>query len=603
MRAVSALLQAGQFRAAHERLEAIAEANPTFVEALRLLAGTKLALGDARAAEALLRHALELDPGWTATHTTLGELLLASGRGSEAETVLQRALAGPRADPRAALVLARYYNDTGRPTQALAVAAPFCAAAQLSPELATQHVTALLALGRQAEALSFYGKLAGAAPDNAAPPQALAIALNAVGRHAEAGQIAHRALLRGFRTATLCLTYAKSLMAEGANERAETALRDCLRLEPRLTEAHNSLAQLIWMRTGDLAQATEALDQALRTFAGDDALRATKAAILQGAGDARAAYECFAPRVERPEAPPVLLVRAGLAALDFDPAKALSLAQRALGSMPNNGAARSLLAAAQLGVGDARAALQECAALQPQAPDDQYLIALQTTALRLLGDEHYAQLCDYRNLILPLNIEPPPPWRDLPSFLADLTVSLNRLHDPNGHALLFQSLRHGTETTQDLTRSADPVVRALFEAFAAPITRYLEHIGQGTDALRRRNEGTWRFNGSWSVRLRNRGFHMSHVHPRGWISSAFYIELPDVMADARTDEGVLSFGKPGILTTPSLEAEYSVRPTPGMLVLFPSYFWHGTIPFQSAQPRLTVAFDAVPQRAATAESR
>jgi hypothetical protein len=31
-----------------------------------------------------------------------------------------------------------------------------------------------------------------------------------------------------------------------------------------------------------------------------------------------------------------------------------------------------------------------------------------------------------------------------------------------------------------------------------------------------------------------------------------------------------------------------------MLVLFPSYFWHGTIPFQSPQPRLTVAFDAVP---------
>ncbi len=596
MRAVGALLQAGQLRAAHARLEAIAEANPAFVEALRLLAGTKLALGDAPAAEALLRRALELDPGWTATHTTLGELLLASGRGAEAEIVLQRALAGERADPRAALVLARYYNDSARPARALAVAAPFCAQGRLDPELATQHVTALIALGRQAEALSFYGKLAGAAPDNPAPAQALAIALNAAGRQAEAAQIAHRALARGFRTPTLCLTYAKSLMAEGANDRAETALRDCLRLEPRLAEAHSSLAQLIWMRTGDLAQATDALDQALRTFAGDDALRATKAAILQGAGDARAAYDCLAPRAERPEAPPMLRVRAGLAALDFDPAKALSLAQQALRSMPGNAAARSLLAAAQLGVGDARAALQECEALQPLAPDDQYLIALQTTALRLLGDERYAQLCDYRSLVLPLDIEPPPPWRDLASFLGDLTVSLNRLHDPDGHALLFQSLRHGTETTQDLTRSADPVVRALFDAFAAPIARYLEHIGRGTDALRRRNEGRWRFNGSWSVRLRDRGFHMSHVHPRGWVSSAFYVELPGVMADARTDEGVLSFGKPSILTTPVLETEYSVRPTPGMLVLFPSYFWHGTIPFQSPQPRLTVAFDAVPER-------
>ena len=596
MRAISAMLQAGEFRAAHARLEAIAAANPNFVEALRLLAGTKLALGDARAAEALLRRALDLDPGWTTTHTTLGELLLASGRGGEAETVLQRAIEGARPDPRAALVLARYYNDTRRAAQALAVTTPFCVPGRLDAELATQHVTALIALGRAADAISFYAELAGAEPANPASAQPLAVALNAAGRHAEAGQIAHRALARGFRTPTLCLTYAKSLMATGANERAETALRDCLRLDPRLTEAHSSLAQLIWMRTGDLTQATEALDQALRTFASDDALRAAKAAILQGAGDARAAYDCLAPRVERPDAPPLLLVRAGLSALDFDSAKALSLAQRALQSMPNSGAARSLLAAAQLGIGDPRAALQECEALQLQAPDDQYLIALQATALRLLGDARYAQLYDYRNLILPLTIEPPQPWPDLASFLADLTASLDRLHDPNGHALLFQSLRQGTETTQDLTRSADAAVRGLFAAFTAPITRYLEHIGRGTDPLRRRNSGKWRFNGGWSVRLHNRGFHTSHVHPRGWISSAFYVELPDVIADGRTDEGILTFGKPSIPTSPVLETEYSVRPAPGMLVLFPSYFWHGTVPFNSPQPRLTVAFDAVPSK-------
>jgi tetratricopeptide (TPR) repeat protein len=596
MRAISALLQAGQFQAAQERLEGIVAAHPTFVEALRLLAGTRLALGDASGAEKLLRRALEVDPTWTPTYTTLGELLLGSGRGSEAESVLQGALEGSRPDPRAALVLARYYNDTARPARALAVAAPFCTGGRLDPDLATQHVSALIALGRGADAITLYGNLAAAAPESPAPAQALAIALNAAGRHAEAGQIAHRALARGFRTATLCLTYAKSLMAEGSNERAETALRDCLRLEPRLTEAHTSLAQLIWVRTGDLKQATEALDQVLRRFGNDDALWATKAAILQGAGEARAAYECLAPRAERAQAPPVLLVRAGLSALDFDPARALSLAERAMRLLPDNTPARNLLAAAQLGVGEALGALHNCEALLEQAPDDQYLIALKTTALRLLGDRRYGELCDYEHLILPLPIEPPAPWSDLASFLADLTASLNRLHDPQGHALLFQSLRHGTETTQDLTRSTDRAIRGLFAAFATPIARYLEHIGQGADALRRRNNGRWRFNGSWSVRLRNRGFHTNHVHPRGWISSAFYVELPEVMAESRTDEGILSFGMPGILTTPALEAQYSVRPTAGMLVLFPSYFWHGTVPFESPQPRLTVAFDAVPER-------
>jgi hypothetical protein len=176
----------------------------------------------------------------------------------------------------------------------------------------------------------------------------------------------------------------------------------------------------------------------------------------------------------------------------------------------------------------------------------------------------------------------------------ELTSSLNALHSPHGHRPLYQSLRQGTETTRDLSRSQDPVIQALFHSFAAPIARYREHVGHGADPLRRRNRGTSQFNGSWSVRLHSGGYHTSHVHPRGWISSACYIQLPDSMRTSQTTDGALSFGSPGMLTTPGLGAEFSVRPEVGLLVLFPSYFWHGTLPFHSEQPRLTVAFDAVP---------
>jgi len=291
----------------------------------------------------------------------------------------------------------------------------------------------------------------------------------------------------------------------------------------------------------------------------------------------------------------MLLVRAGLAALEFDPAGALRLAERALHVVPANAAARTLLVAAQLGMGDARGALAHCEALLANAPDDQYLIALQTTAWRLTGDDRHSQLCNYRDLVVPLQLETPPPWTHMADFLADLRRSLNRLHDPQGHPLLFQSLRRGTETPFDLTRSKDPVIQALFGSFVVPIRCYLERQGQGSDPLRRRNHGGWRFNGSWSVRLHTSGYHANHVHPRGWISSACYIELPDGM-NAGSGEGALTFGQPGILTSPALSAEHTVHPQAGMLVLFPSYFWHGTVPFSSGHARLTVAFDAVPER-------
>jgi tetratricopeptide (TPR) repeat protein len=596
MRRVSALLQAGNSRLAQTQLEAIVAANPDYVEGLRLLAGTQQALGDAEAAEKLLRRALELDPGWTPTLATLGELLLLGGRASEAESLLQRAAAGSPPYPRAALLLARYYNDMRRPAEALAVAAPLCLAGKADAELSAQHIAALAALGRQAEAVAVYRSLVAAAPGNLAAAHALAIALQAANQHGDAARVAQHTLARGHKSAALYNTLARSLIAQGALREAEAVLHDCLALEPRLLDAQNNLAQLIWMRSGDIAQATAAFDRALQTFGNDDALWAAKAAILQGAGDARGAYACLASQASRPQASPILLVRAGLAALEFDSAAALGLAERALSAMPANAAARTLLVAAQLGVGDARGALPHCETLLASAPDDQYLIALETTAWRLLGDERYWRRCDYKTLVVPFELDAPPPWPDVAGFFADLKVSLDRLHDPHGHPLLFQSLRHGTETTFDLSRSADPVIQALFSSFAAPIGRYLEHMGHGSDPLRRRNLGRWRFNGSWSVRLRTSGHHANHVHPRGWISSACYIELPDVMSDARSDEGILTFGEPSIATTPALKAEYSVRPAVGMLVLFPSYFWHGTVPFASDQPRLTVAFDAVPDR-------
>jgi Putative 2OG-Fe(II) oxygenase len=40
--------------------------------------------------------------------------------------------------------------------------------------------------------------------------------------------------------------------------------------------------------------------------------------------------------------------------------------------------------------------------------------------------------------------------------------------------------------------------------------------------------------------------------------------------------------------------EHNVMPIVGQLVLFPSYYWHGTVPFVSSDNRITIAFDVVP---------
>lgn len=594
MRRISALLQSGQYATAHAQLEAVVTSSPDYVEGLRLLAGTKQIMGDLAAAESLLRRALKIDPGWAPTLCGLAELLLMTGRSAEAEPLLQRAIQASPSYPLAPLLLVRHYLDTGQPAAALSVATPWCNSGKIDGDLSALHVAAYVALGRQQEAVALYRRFVAFAPDNPVASHALAIALNAANEPEEAQRLVRETLRRTRSTAALHYTQACSLIALERFDQAEPALRECVKLDPRRAEAHNSLAQLIWMRTGNITEATCVLDQALEQSPHDDSLWATKAALLQGAGDVRGAYACLAERAARPLPPPMLLIRAGLAALEFDPTTALRLAEQAMRALPDNSTARKLLCSAYLGIGDGTKAMAECATLLRASPDDQYLIAMQTTALRLMNDTRYEAFCDYDKMIQSMLLETPPGWSDLTSFLVELTSRLDTLHNPHGHRLLYQSLRQGTETTQDLSRSKDPVIQALFQAFAVPIARYREHIGQGEDALRRRNRGASRFNGSWSVRLHSAGYHTSHVHPRGWISSACYIELPDSMKIHPSHEGTLSFGTPGMITAPTLSAELSVRPKVGQLVLFPSYFWHGTLPFHSEQPRITVAFDVVP---------
>ncbi len=83
------------------------------------------------------------------------------------------------------------------------------------------------------------------------------------------------------------------------------------------------------------------------------------------------------------------------------------------------------------------------------------------------------------------------------------------------------------------------------------------------------------------------------MHPEGWLSSALYIDLPpEVGGDG--DAGALAFGVPDAALKLPLGPRRIVRPHVGQLVLFPSYFWHGTLPFESSHERLTVAFDALP---------
>ncbi|MEP6940744.1 MAG: tetratricopeptide repeat protein [Rudaea sp.] len=614
MQRASALLQAGNYALARTTLEQVLQAAPDFVEGHRLLAGALLGLGDAASAERVLRNALTIDPHWVPLQTSLGELLVNEGRLAEAEPVLRAAAIQGR-NLRAALILTRLLNDRARPQEVLDICAPFTNEAQPDLDMLTQQAAALAALRRHAEAIEIYRRIQRALPGNPLAELNLASALDAAGQHVAAERAAGNAIGRGAASAEAHFVHARSLIALGRFEEAQAALGRSIAQRATFAEGQRNLAQLIWMRTGDAEAANEFVDAALRAHPDDDGLLEIKASVLEVAGDARAAHAVLAARAQRATAIDLLLA-ASRTALKFDAPLALAHAHRATTLAPANALAQRLLADAYLATGQPQEAADLTTRLLRSTPDDQYLLAAQTTAWRILDDPRHATYCDYAAFARAWMLDTPPGWSDLDAYLRDLAAHLRELHGLHTHPL-YQSLRHGSQTTQNLLYSQHPVIRAFYVAIDGPIRRHVAALGpvDANHPLRRRIAAGYRIHGIWSVRLRGHGFHTNHVHPEGWLSSACYIALPKAMlanlpsvsvpasgqpaalaASVAAGErpGWLKFGEPGIPTAPPLGAEAFIRPAPGMLALFPSYFWHGTEPFAGDDARLTMAFDVVP---------
>lgn len=237
--------------------------------------------------------------------------------------------------------------------------------------------------------------------------------------------------------------------------------------------------------------------------------------------------------------------------------------------------------------GEAQTVLQAALA---QEPNNQFLLALVATLLRQMKQDH-TRLYNYDAFVRAYDLEPPKGYENISAFNKALKAKLGELHVYQ-NAPLNQSLRGGSQTELDLSLIDDPVLRAFFNAVDAPIRDYMKGLGQNAGhPLQRRNRNAYRISGAWSVRLSENGHHVNHVHPMGWLSSAYYVDVPpSVNADSR--EGWIKFGEPALDI--DQEAEHFVQPKSGRLVLFPSYMWHGTVPFRGTATRLTLPFDVVP---------
>lgn len=452
---------------------------------------------------------------------------------------------------------------------------------------ATRQAQALKSDGRLEEAIESHRAIVAAYPGSAVAVHNLASALGDAGYWAEAEPEIRAAMAMGLDAPETWLVLARSLQALGRLDEAETSYRETLRRRP-LLDAYRELTQLRWMRGGDIASALVDLDQAITAAPGAIDLTIVKAQALTEASDGKAALALLLSACTAlPNDGNLATIIAQTALAEGQTETALAHASRAVGLSPDLPAAHAVLVEAMLSAGRFQPASAAAEEFRRRAPFNQHAIALQATAWRALGDTRYAKLYDYDALLCVTQLSVPRGWPTLDAYLADLAVALNQAHHFRTHPFA-QSVRRGSQAA-NVMQLPHPATRALRAALDEPLRAYIGAVGHGPDPMRARNTGAYKFQGAWSIRMYAGGSHINHVHPQGWLSSACYVEVPDTSAGK---EGWLKLGEPSVRC--GLEAERYVEPIPGRLVLFPSYMWHGAVPFTGSGARLTFAFDVIP---------
>ena len=483
----------------------------------------------------------------------------------------------------------------GRIEDALALTEPLVAGPAPSHLALATHAAGLKLVGRHEEALSLDEQAIARFATSPIAWHNYAATLDDLGRAEPAVAACEQAFRLGMDAPQTFAIYGRALRAAGDHERADYAYRQSLLRAPAATEVATEFSNFLWMRTGDVRVADSALDSAFHAGAPPTPLLLAKATLYEAADDpARAAALLEAASRKMPDDTMILMGGIEFALHAGRLADAERYVRMAEAVEPASRGVIQFSAIVDLACGRAPEALAKLRAILADHPNDQSLWGWMATAARAVGDPLYGELCDYDAVVGVYDLEAPPGWPDLAAYLADLAEALKAVHLYQQHPM-NQSLRHGSQSMHLLNGSNAPPIKAFFAAIEAPLRQHMAKLGTGDDPLRRRNSFEYKIQGAWSVRLRPNGYHRDHFHPQGWLSSAFYVETPEAALESADKQGWIRFGQPPFATVPPLPPDHFVRPKPGRLVLFPSYMWHGTVPFTTEESRLTVAFDAVPK--------
>ncbi|MFC0682754.1 tetratricopeptide repeat protein [Lysobacter korlensis] len=587
-------LQSGHHTAARAIAERLAQQVPSSPDAHHLLALT-LCASDPAAADASFRTALALAPHHPLISGNYANLLRKTRRFDEALVVLQRAVDAVPDSP-------KLWLELGITARAADLHEHAILAIRRAVALDPNAVPAWLALGHSLrttgeldDAEAAFRAVLARQPDDRVAMVNLGAVLRLSGRPVEAVACFESVIRTHGWSAELADALAGALLDSGRVDEAICQARAVVTESPEFVPGLVTLATMVWEYGSEQAEDSSALfDTALARQPDNLRLRAAFAQFLLAARRPEEALAHIRMMQARSPDPEVALLEADALGMLGELDKAGVLYEQLYRSLDTHSANfLNVYARHLLRTGRYDAAAQVATEATGKDPGNQEAWAYLGTAWRLLDDPRERWLCDYERHVALVDVEPPAGCADPDCFLASLEDVLDTLHKAR-RAPLQQSVRGGSQTPGRLFGRPEPLLAATRDALLRAVEGWLSGLPvDDRHPFLRLNRGFVRIGGSWSVKLQSSGRHANHIHPEGWLSSAFYVALPpSVRSGTRNEQaGWIQFGQPPIELELGLPPRRVIRPEAGKLALFPSFVWHGTVPFEDAHARTTIAFD------------
>lgn len=273
-------------------------------------------------------------------------------------------------------------------------------------------------------------------------------------------------------------------------------------------------------------------------------------------------------------------------------ADAIDAFRRAATANPRDADIHQRLASELLKEGDAAGALRHVDACLGLGGVNSAVLALKGLALAAAADlDGYMSLMDFDRLIVTRDIGGAHGFPSLAAFNEALAtyVSNNSTLHAEGTTV------NGLDTAADLLASSEPCVAALRGFIYSEIEARLRTLPPAGHPFTDTAPKEWRTE-FWGVKMWRQGHQVIHIHQKAWLSGVYYVQLPEIVRPGQKgNNGWIEFGRgPEDITPVTPPNVRLMQPVEGLLITFPSYVWHRTIPFEAKRDRISIAFDVIP---------